>query len=339
MPRSSNQKLKLLYLMKILQEKTDEHHAITVPELITELARYDISAERKSIYDDLEALKLFGLDIVSARGRTTGYYLASKDFELPELKLLVDSVQSSKFITHKKSMELIKKIESLCSVWEGQSLQRQVYVAGRVKTMNESIYYNVDKIHTGIVDNKKISFKYFEYSVTKEKVFRHGGVRYVASPYALTWDDENYYMIAYDSSAGQIKHYRVDKMTDIAMTEEGRDGSEHFQNLDIAVYSKKLFSMFSGEEETVRIEFENRLIGVVIDRFGRDVSAVPSDEAHFVVSVSVAVSPQFLAWVAGFGSEAKILSPESVVEKLTVLLRAALRQYGNPAAAATKQGA
>ena len=239
MPKSSNQKLKLLYLMKTFQEKTDEQHALSVPELIAELGRYDISAERKSIYDDLEALKLFGLDIESARGRTTGYYLASKNFELPELKLLVDSVQSSKFITLKKSMALIKKIESLCSVWEGQSLQRQVYVANRIKTMNESIYYNVDKIHTGIADNRKISFMYFEYAVTKEKVYRRGGGRYVVSPYALTWDDENYYMIAYDSDAGLIKHYRVDKMTDIAVTDEKRDGSEHFQNLDIAVYSKK----------------------------------------------------------------------------------------------------
>jgi predicted DNA-binding transcriptional regulator YafY len=328
MPKSSNQKLKLMYLAKIFQEKTDEHHALTVPELIAELSRYDIGAERKSIYDDLEALKLFGLDIECARGRTTGYFLASKYFELPELKLLVDSVQSSKFITHKKSMELIKKIESLCSIWEGQSLQRQVYVANRIKTMNESIYYNVDKIHTGIVDNRQISFKYFEYAVTKEKVYRHGGERYVVSPYALTWDDENYYMVAFDSAAGRIKHYRVDKMTDIAVTEDRRDGSEHFQNLDIAVYSKKLFSMFSGDVETVTIEFANRLIGVVIDRFGRDVPVSRSDEEHFVIQSSVAVSPQFLAWVAGFGSEARILSPESVVAKMKALAAEVLRQYG-----------
>jgi predicted DNA-binding transcriptional regulator YafY len=331
MPKSSNQKLKLLYLMKIFQEKTDEHHTLTVPELIAELSRYDISAERKSIYDDMEALRLFGLDIECARARTTGYYLASTIFELPELKLLVDSVQSSKFITHKKSMDLIKKIESLCSIWEGQSLQRQVYVANRIKTMNESIYYNVDKIHTGIVDNKKISFKYFEYAVTKEKVYRHGGGRYCISPYALTWDDENYYMIAFDSDAGRIKHYRVDKMTDITVTEEKRDGAESFQNLDIAVYSKKLFSMFSGDEETVRILFSNRLVGVVIDRFGRDVTVMRSDDEHFVVSVSVAVSPQFLAWVASFGVEAKIVSPESVALKMKQLAQEVLQQYGESA--------
>ena len=327
MPKSSNQKLKLLYLMKILQENTDESHALSVPELIAALGRYDVKAERKSIYDDLEALRFFGLDIESARSKTTGYFLASKTFELPELKLLVDSVQSSKFITHKKSTDLIRKIESLCSVYEGQSLQRQVYVANRIKTMNESIYYNVDSIHTGIGDNKKISFKYFEYSITKEKVLKRNGERYLVSPYALTWDDENYYMIGYDSDAAMIKHYRVDKMMDICITEEKRDGQQYFQNLDIAVYSKKLFSMFSGEEETVRIEFVNRLIGVVIDRFGKDVIVVKSDDTHFVISVGVAVSQQFLAWVASFGNEVKILSPESVVERMKQLTLAVQQMY------------
>jgi predicted DNA-binding transcriptional regulator YafY len=327
MPKSSNQKLKLLYLMKILQEKTDGEHALSVAELITELGRYDIKAERKSIYDDLEALRFFGLDVESTRAKTTGYYLASKTFELPELKLLVDSVQSSKFITHKKSTDLIKKIESLCSVYEGQSLQRQVYVTNRIKTMNESIYYNVDNIHTGIGDNRKISFKYFEYSVTKEKVLKRNGDRYIVSPYALTWDDENYYLIGYDADAEMVKHYRVDKMTEISVTEEKRDGQQHFQNLDIAVYSKKLFSMFSGEEETVRLEFVNRLIGVVIDRFGKDIIVVKSDDAHFDISVNVAVSQQFLAWISSFGNEAKILSPDNVVKKMRQQLRLAAEQY------------
>lgn len=327
MPKSQNQKLKLLYLAKILHEKTDENHMLTVSELIEGLRLYDISAERKSIYDDLETLKLFGLDIESVRSKGTGYYLASKVFELPELKLLVDSVQSSKFITYKKSMVLIKKIESLCSIYEGQSLQRQVYVTNRIKTMNESIYYNVDKIHIGISDNKKISFRYFNYSISKEKVFKRNGDRYIISPFALTWDDENYYMIGYDSGAAMIKHYRVDKMAEILLTEEKRDGLEHFRNIDVAVYSKKLFSMFSGEEETVRIAFNNRLIGVVIDRFGKDVTVVKADDDHFVINVSVAVSPQFLAWIISFGNEAKILSPDTVVEKMKKLMQSILHQY------------
>lgn len=327
MPKSSNQKLKMLYLMRILEEKTDENHVLSVSQLINELQRYDIAAERKSIYDDIEALRVFGLDIVTMRRKTTGYYLASRKFELPELKLLVDSVQSSKFITHKKSTQLIRKIESLCSGYAGQTLQRQVFVAGRIKTMNESIYYNVDKIHSGIGDNKKISFKYFEYSVSKEKLFKRDGEHYIVSPFALTWDDENYYLIGYDSEAVMIKHYRVDKMTDISLTEEMRDGIDHFRNLDFAVYSKKLFSMFSGAETTVRIEFSNRLIGVVIDRFGRDVPVVPSGDMHFTITVSVAVSQQFLAWIIGFGNDAKLLSPPGVVETMMEHLRAVAQQY------------
>lgn len=224
-------------------------------------------------------------------------------------------------------MVLIKKIESLCSIYEGQSLQRQVYVTNRIKTMNESIYYNVDKIHIGISDNKKISFRYFNYSISKEKVFKRNGDRYIISPFALTWDDENYYMIGYDSGAAMIKHYRVDKMAEILLTEEKRDGLEHFRNIDVAVYSKKLFSMFSGEEETVRIAFNNRLIGVVIDRFGKDVTVVKADDDHFVINVSVAVSPQFLAWIISFGNEAKILSPDTVVEKMKKLMQSILHQY------------
>ncbi len=327
MPRSQGQKLKLLYLAKILQEKTDGHHALTVGELIEELGRYDIAAERKSIYDDLESLRLFGLDIETVRSRTTGYYLAGRTFELPELKLLVDSVQSSRFITHKKSMTLIRKIESLCSAYEAQSLARQVFVAGRIKTMNESIYYNVDKLHRGIGDNRKISFQYFEYSITKEKVLRRDGERYIVSPFALTWDNENYYLIAYDTDADLIKHFRVDKMTDIQVTAERRDGLAHLKNLDVAAYSRKLFSMYSGEEETVRIEFKNRLIGVVIDRFGKDVAVTPSDDGHFVVLVNVAVSPQFLSWVAGFGNEARILSPDGVIERIRRLAEEIASMY------------
>ncbi len=327
MPRSQGQKLKLLYLMKILQEKTDEQHPLTVNELIGALSRYDISAERKSIYDDLESLRLFGLDIVTVRSKSTGYYLAERTFELPELRLLVDSVQSSKFITHKKSMTLIKKIESLCSVYEAQSLARQVFVAGRIKTMNESIYYNVDKIHTGIGENRKISFQYFEYAVTKEKVFRRGGDRYIVSPFALTWDNENYYLVAFDTDAERIKHFRVDKMTDIQISSHQRDGLEHFENVDVAVYSKKMFSMYSGEEETVRIEFTNRLVGVVIDRFGKDIAVVQSDEDHFIISVSVAVSPQFLSWIAGFGNEARVLSPDGVIERVKQLAREIASMY------------
>lgn len=313
MPKSSNQKLKLLYLMKILLERTDENHVLTVSEMIDELARFDVSAERKSIYDDLEALRMYGLDIESVKNKTTSYYIASRSFELPELKLLVDSVQSSKFITYRKSMELIKKIESFASHYDAQLLQRQVYVANRIKTMNESIYYNVDKIHNGIGQNKKITFKYFEYSISKERKFKRGGEKYTISPLALTWDNENYYMLGFDNDVQMIKHYRVDKMTDIDATEEKRDGLEEFAKFDMAVYSKKVFSMFGGSDEVLKLQFANELIGVVIDRFGKDISIMSSDESSFTVNVNVVVSAQFYGWLTSFGLKVKILSPESIV--------------------------
>ena len=221
MARSSFQKLKILYVMDFLLRNSDENHPVSVAQLIAELSGHGISAERKSIYDDIESLREYGLDVIqSGTGKSSGYYVASREFELPELKLLVDSVQSSKFITYKKTMSLIKKIENLTSVYDAQTLSRQVYVKNRIKTMNESIYYNVDEIHRGIAANRKIRFHYFEYTVQKERRFRRAGAWYIISPYALSWDDENYYLVGFDSEAGRIKHFRVDKMTDIDVTEE-----------------------------------------------------------------------------------------------------------------------
>ena len=297
MPKSSNQKLKLLYLKKIMQEKTDENHPITVPQIIAELARYDIQAERKSIYDDLEALRVYGLDIECVKSKTTGYYIASREFELPELKLLADAVASSRFITEKKSKELIKKIESLASMHEAKQLQRQVYVMGRVKTMNEKIYYNVDEIHQAIADNRQIAFKYFEYTVDKEKRYRHDGEKYVVSPYALSWDDENYYLIAYYPKYPNLSHFRVDKMESIESLEELRLSMPDTKDFNLAEYSKKVFGMFSGEEEQIRIRFDNSLIGVVLDRFGQDVIISKVDENSFVISICACISPTLLGWL------------------------------------------
>ena len=317
MPRSSNQKLKLLYLMRYLLQNTDEQHPATTNQLIAFLAEQDVKAERKSIYDDMEALRLFGLDVERTEsGRSSGYYVASREFELPELKLLVDSIQSSKFITHKKTTQLIKKIETLASAHEAQLLQRQVFVTNRIKTMNESIYYNVDEIHSGITQNRKIRFKYFEYTVSKERRFRRDGAFYIMSPYALTWDDENYYLVAYDSDAGIIKHFRVDKMEKISVTDEERDGREAYEALDMAVYARKVFGMFSGEEREVKLRFDEQLVGAVLDRLGQDVMLIPDGDGHFTVRASVVVSPQFFAWVCGFGNLAQIVAPGDVVAQM-----------------------
>ena len=321
----SHQKLKMMYLAKILMEKTDEEHTITVPEMISELAKLGISAERKSIYDDLEYLQLFGLDICSNNTRTTNYYIASRDFELPELKLLVDSVQASKFITRKKSMELISKIEKLTSHENAKKLQRQVFITNRVKTLNEQIYYNVDKIHDAIAANKQITFKYFDVDVNKKKVYRKNGDLYTESPVSLTWDDENYYLITYKEKYDNYTHYRVDKMELIELTEDDRILAE--KPFDLSAYSKTMFQMFNGEETDVSIKFENELVGVIYDRFGADVPIVKSDEKHFICHVKVAVSPHFLSWIISFGNRAEILSPDTVVEQLYSLLRETSKVY------------
>ena len=323
----SHQKLKLFYLMKILLEKTDEEHTITVPEMIAELGKLGISAERKSVYDDLEYLKLFGLDVCSRKTRTHDYFIGSREFELPELKMLVDSVQSSKFITHKKSMELISKIEKLTSEANAKKLHRQVFVTNRVKTVNETIYYNVDKIHDAIAANKQITFKYYDLDVNRKKVYRKNGDRYTESPVALTWDDENYYLITYKEKYDDYAHYRVDKMESIEITEEDRVLSE--EPFDLSAYSKTTFAMFGGEETEVSIKFENDLVGVVFDRFGTDVRIVKADEDHFICTVKVAVSPHFLSWIVSFGRRAKIMSPDYVVDEMYALIRESLENYEN----------
>lgn len=314
MARAPFQKLKILYLLDYLLRCSDESHPVTVAQLIQELHARGISAERKSIYDDLEALRTYGIDLVQAgQGRNSAYYVASREFELPELKLLVDSVQSSKFITQKKTMSLIKKIESLTSIYQARELNRQVLVKNRIKTMNESIYYNVDEIHRGIAANRKIRFHYFEYNMEKQRQLRRNGEWYVMSPYALTWDDENYYLVAFDSQAGIIKHFRVDKMTHIGVTQEPRDGQEVYAAMDMGLYARQVFGMFSGELTWVRLRFERGLVGAVLDRLGQDVMLVPEDEEHFTVRADVVVSPQFFAWLCGFGTRAKVLEPEPVV--------------------------
>ena len=311
------QKLKPIYVMDYLLRCSDEAHPVTMKQIIAHLESRGVPAERKSVYSDIDALRFYGLDIVqSESGKNTGYFIGQRSFELPELKLLVDSVQSSKFITHAKTGALIRKIEKLASIHEAQLLQCQVFVANRIKTMNESIYYNVDEIHSGITRNRQIRFRYFTYGVDKKKEYRHGGAFYQVSPFALTWDDENYYMVAYDSEFREIRHYRVDKMDRISVTDAERDGLDAYRALDMAVYAKKVFGMFNGKEERVTLRFDSDLVGAVLDRLGQDAMIIPDGDAHFTVTADVAVSPQFFAWVIGFGTKARITAPDSVVAQM-----------------------
>lgn len=327
MPKSEKQKLKILYTLDYLKRSSHADHPVGAKELIAMLAGHDIACDRKSVYSDIRALQDYGVDIETLRGKGGGFYIASRNFELPELKLLVDSVQSSKFITYKKTLALIRKIESLASVYEAQLLSRQVYVKNRIKTMNESIYYNVDEIHTGIARDRRIRFRYFDYTVSKERRFRRDGGYYVVSPFALTWDDENYYLVAYDSEAGIIKHFRVDKMLDIGILDEARDGQESFAALDMAEYAKKVFGMFSGREERVRMRFDNQLVGAVLDRLGREAMLIPDGESCFTVTAQVEVSPQFFAWISGFGSLARIVGPDHVVQAMRAHAAEVLAMY------------
>ena len=324
MAKSANQKSKLLYLSKILLEQTDEDHPITVPEMIQELAKRDIKAERKSIYDDLETLSLFGLDVQSRKGRSPGWFIGSREFELPELKLLMDAVQSSRFITQKKSDALIRKLEGLASIHQARQLQRQVYVSGRIKVMNESIYYNVDRLHGALSAQKAITFKYFDYDISRQKVFRRDGKRYTVSPYGLIWDNENYYLVAFDHVNQEMRHYRVDKMAEITVTGLPRD-MEHA--VDMAHYAQKHFGMFSGREAAVRLRCRASLAGVVLDRFGYDVILVPDGEDWFTVTLDVVVSPQFWGWVFGLGEGVQVLGPEWARAEFQARLSAVARTY------------
>lgn len=330
--KKEGQKLRLLYVLEMLWQRTDSEHALNMEEILQGLEQQGVEAQRKGVYADIRALQEFGFDIVVRRGNRGGYQLVQRDFELAELKLLVDAVQCAKFITHKKSRELIEKMAGLSSHYEARRLQRQVYVANRVKVMNESIYYNVDALYEAISQGKMIRFLYFEWvfcgGVEKvKKHYRKEGTFYQVSPLALHWDDENYYLIAYDDSQQMVKHYRVDKMENISPLEQPRSPQALAVELDVASYSRKIFGMYGGEVTKVRIRFANRLIGVVLDRFGRDCFLTPEDEEHFCLTTEVAVSPQFLAWVLGFGAEAKILSPSHVAQQLCSQAKGALAQY------------
>lgn len=328
MPKGNNQKFKLYRLAQIMQEQTDDEHYITMPEIMKSLAQYEVTADRKSIYADLRDLSVLGVDVEGEPvGNRYHYHVVNRAFELPELKLLVDAIQSSKFITEKKSNALIKKLETLVSKYDAQKLQRQVYVSGRIKTMNESIYYTVDAIHNAISENKKIKFQYYQWNVKKEMELRHKGAWYHISPWGLSWDNENYYLVGYDSAADKIKHYRVDKMLHIKLSNESREGKEHFKKLDMADYAKKSFGMFGGKEQRVKMLVKNNLAGVIIDRFGKEVMMIPADDEYFTVNVDVHVSRQFLGWVFSLGEDIRIVGPDEVVEEMKKEGRRLVEQY------------
>lgn len=329
MPRGANQKFKFSYLMRIMLDKTDDEHGLTMPQIMEELEKYDVTAERKSIYADLQDMTdKFGIEIIKEQiGRETYYHVGSREFELAEVKLLIDAIQSSKFITMTKSRELIAKIKRFVSEHQAKQLQRQVFINDRVKTMNESVYYNVDDIHSAINQNRKIRFQYYKWDINKKLVPRHGGVWFVVSPWVLMWDDENYYMIAFDDWDHRIKHYRVDKMMHISVEEMARDGREEFKNFDIAEYSKATFGMYQGKRTRVTIEFADYMCGVFIDRFGKDISFRKVAGGRSELNVDINVSPQFFGWLFSLGDDVKVTGPEEVVDRIRDVAQKFMKKY------------
>lgn len=327
MAKSSGQKLKLLYLAQLLLEETDEEHGLTIQQMIDALKGQGISAERKSIYDDLDALKSFGLDIECSHGKNWTYYIASRRFQLAELKLLVDAVQSSRFITQKKSNELIHKLETLASRWQAGGLQHQVRVAGRIKSMNESVYYTIDALHQAINSGRQISFYYFEWTVEKKQRMRHNGERYQVSPYALVWNDEYYYLVAYDSASQMLRNYRLDRMKKISLVDKKRQGQQAFEQLDPTFYTRRVFDMYSGTLKRVTLRFTNRLAGAALDRFGREVHLADRGDGSFDITVDLALSPRFYGWLLGFGEDAALVAPPEAVSAYQEFLNKTLAHY------------
>ena len=325
MPKSDNQKLKIFYILDYLQRYSHPEHPVRAAELIDMLDKHhNILCERKTIYSDIAALQDYGVDIVSIPGKSGGYYIASRNFELPELKLLIDAVQSSRFLTEKKSRELIEKLCNQCSVHDARLMRRDVLVSGRVKSMNETIYYNVDTIQEAISRNCQITFRYFDWGLDGKRKYRDR--HYQASPYGLCQDNENCYLLAFSDRHG-ITSYRVDRMAEIRLLDSPRIPCPELTGKALTEHANRLFQMYSGQESTVKLRFHRSLVNVVIDRFGRDILLIPDGEDHFVFTVNVAVSPMFLSWVIGFGSKATILHPQSVIDSCRDMCRQAMEQY------------
>ena len=325
MPKSDNQKLKIFYILDYLQRNSREGNPIRANELTAMLSnQHGIDCDRKTVYSDIAALQDYGIDIVSVPGKNGGYYIASRNFELPELKLLIDAVQSSRFLTEKKSRELIEKLCNQCNEYDAKLMRRDVVVSGRVKSMNETIYYNVNDIQDAISQNKQITFRYFDWGIDGKRRYREKN--YQVSPYGLCQDNANCYLLALSERHG-ITSYRVDRMTGIELLPQSRVPCPELTGKALTEHANRLFQMYSGETAEVKMRFHRSLANVVMDRFDRQTMLIPDGDDYFVFTVKVAISPMFLSWVIGFGSKAKILHPQSVIDQCKQLCLEAMEQY------------
>ena len=303
----------LLLLRQYLYQQTDEQHPVSVTDILAFWQQHGIQAGRKSVYTDIELLQNAGMDIVCVKSSQNRYFVGQRLFELPELKLLVDAVESSRFITEKKSTALIKKLGHLTSTAQAEQLNRRIYMGGTPKPENEGIYYNVDTIHNAVQKKQQITFRYFEYTPKKEKILKHDGYKYRFSPYAMIWNRDCYYAVGWSEKHGKIAQFRVDRMTAVEPLEQTAVQTLDF---DPAEYVRKVFGMYPDNLCTVELLCDNEVMRSVIDRFGENVQTETVDEQHFRATVEVAPSPPFFSWVFTFSGKIRIVSPAAVLEEM-----------------------
>ena len=311
--------IRIIELLRFLYQQTDEAHAVTVSEMIEYLKSKGIPSVRQTVYTDLEALDTAGIDIVQIKSTQNRYFIGSRIFEYPELKMLVDAVASSKVISAKKSQALIQKLGQLTSIQQAEQLQRLASLSSRVKPHNEKVYYIIDSIQTAILDQHQISFQYYEYTPEKKKILKHDGYRYILDPYALEWKNDHYYLIGYSHKHKGIAHFRVDRLTSV----EPLDSKfQPMPDFDVAAYTNKMVDMFAAEHaEQVKLLCSNELMRVIIDHYGEDIEISPYDDSHFTVTIEVNPSGTFYGWVFKFMGEIRILSPQSCVDKMQDIAR------------------
>ena len=313
MAKGKKQKLKLFYLYKIFREESDKTHPLTMPQIVEKLASYGVDSDRKALYDDIEVLNLFGINIEKKRvGSYTYYYATNRPFELAEMKILVDAVQASKFISEKETKVLIQKLLYLVCESDARLLERDVHVPGRIKNMAESVYRTVDVIYHAMNEDQQLRFHYFRWDIHGNRELKRDGEYYIVSPWNLIYDDEKYYLVAYDPIHKEIRHYRVDKMMDAEVVDKKRKGITKFRQQSKSKYTQQHFRMYGGDLQTVTLLCENEMSNVIVDQFGHNVKMIPVDDGHFTVDVEVVVSPQFFGWIVGLGGQVAVQGPESV---------------------------
>lgn len=331
MTKGPNQKLKMLYLKDIFEKETDDDHSLSLAEITEKLNERGVNADRKTLYADFNELQRYGLDIIqSSNGRGCVYHLGEREFELPELKLLVDSVQAARFISEKKSGDLIKKLMALTSKGQLEGLKRQVVLAGRVKTENPSVLANVDRLHQAINQKIQVRFHYMKWDIHKNLVPRNQGNWFQVSPGLMILSDENYYLAAYYAQAEEIRHYRVDKIKELKLLPNEKlpeKAVKAFKDLDVAQYADTHFGMFNGERTPVEFKISNSKVGIFIDRFGKDIMLIPTGPDTVTTTISVDVSDQFLGWIMALGPDVEIMNPPSLRKRMQDLGKRLLEQY------------